>query len=68
MGKLPYFGNALIWPVQKLNGIWRLTVDSSTEVNEVSIPVDDDGHIPNTLAKMGPYSKIFSILDIANRL
>lgn len=67
MGKL-YFGNALIRPVQKLDGVSRLSVDSTTETNKVSILTDDDCHTPNTLAKMTPYSKIFSVSDIANRL
>lgn len=69
MSKLSYFGNVLIWPVQKLNGIWRLIVDSRRELNKVSIPTDDDdGHIPNILEKIRPYAKIFTILDIINRL
>ena len=33
----------------------------------VSIPIDN-GHISNILAKMGPYTKVFPVLDIANRL
>lgn len=70
MSKLLYFGNVLIWPVQKLNGIWRLIVDSRRELNKVSIPIDDDddGHIPNILEKIRPYAKIFTILDIINKI
>lgn len=42
---------------------------SRKELNKVSIPTDDDDdHIPNILDKTRPYAKIFTVLDIVNRL
>lgn len=47
---------------------WKLTIDSRRKLNMISILIDDNGHLSNILAKMGPYAKVFPVLDIANRL
>ena len=38
-----------------------LQLDSRRELNKVSIPIDDDDHIPN-IPDIRPYAKIFTVL------